>query len=222
MTPMPLPDGDSATRRSLLRSALLVLLLVVPTLGGLAVARAGASRPPTPAEEAAAADPSARTTIAGVDQSELVSQAPLANAPGSAEDALTRQGDQELSIPRLTFVSDDTGSIRVENGGTVRLAGGYEVAVTIAPFPPASFDIDVMLELSRDGVPITDATVDTIWDMTLMTHGPFDTRLDSPTAGAYGTSFDFFMFGPWYVDTTVTQPGADPIDFRLSIYVWPA
>ncbi len=118
-------------------------------------------------------------------------------------------------------MSDDTGAIRVENGGTVALADGYAVGVTVTPFPPTSFDIDVMLELTRDGAPIVGATVDTVWDMTLMTHGPFTTALGTAGDGAYGTSYDFFMFGPWYVDTTVTAPGAEPVEFRLSIYVWP-
>lgn len=215
-------DGESPTRRTTLLGVLLAVLLVVPVAAGLAVAQAGISTPPTPADDAAAAT---STTTAGTspDQGDAISDAPLANAPGSAQDALTPQGDDvDTGIPRLTFVRDDGESFRVQNGGTVGLAGGYEVTVTVDPFPPSTFAIDVELELARDGEPVTDATFDTVWDMTLMTHGPFDTRLDSPAPGTYATGYHFFMFGPWYVDTTVTVPGADPIEFRLSIYVWPA
>lgn len=199
---------------------MLAVLLVVPTVLGFAVAAAGESRPPT-AEEDAAGPPGTRV-LSEQDQSELVARVPLANAPTSAEDALTRQGGDALGIPRLTFVSDDTGSIRVENGGTVSLADGYSVRVRIDPYPPTTFALDVYLELFRDGQPLTGATVDTEWDMTLMSHGPFFTTLEPAAEGAFTSSFDFFMFGPWYVDATVTAPGIDPFEFRLSIYVWPA
>jgi hypothetical protein len=220
MAHMPSPTRESTPRRRTTLGAALGILLVVPTVLGFAVADAGESRPPTAAEDAAG--PVGTRLLSEQDQADLVSNAPLANAPSSASDALTRQGEGALEIPRITFVSDDTGAIRVENGGTVALADGYAVKVTVDPFPPASFAIDVTLELSKDGEPLTDATVDTVWDMTVMAHGPFDTTFDPLGSGTFETSFDFFMFGPWYVDTTVTTPGAEPVDFRLSIYVWPA
>ena len=215
---MPSPAND--TRRTPLLAVLLAALVLVPTVLGFAVAAAGESRPPT-AEEDASGPPGTRV-LSEQDQSELVSRAPLANAPTSAEDALTRQGGEALGIPRITFVSEDTGSLRVENGGTVALADGYSVGVTIDPYPPATFALDVDLELSRDGEPLTGAVVETEWDMTLMAHGPFYTTLDTAGDGAFTSSFDFFMFGPWYVDATVTAPGIEPFEFRLSIYVWPA
>lgn len=218
MTPMPLP-AETDTRRPAVLGAVLVLLLVVPTMLGFTVADAGESQPPTAEDEAAG--PVGTRVLSEQDQQALVSDAPLANAPSSAEDALTRQGGNDLGFPRLQFLSDSTGEIRVENGGTVALPDGYAVTVHVDPFPPTSFDVDVMIEMTKDGQPITGATIDTVWDMTLMTHGPFTTPLATSGDGAYGTSYDFFMFGPWYVDTTVTTPGAEPVVFRLSIYVWP-
>lgn len=217
---MPLPARDSAARRNLILGTLLVALLVVPTVLGFAVADAGESRPPTAAEEAAG--PLGTRVLSEQDQSELVSRAPLSNAPATAQDALTRQGGGELGIPRITIVTEDTGTLRVENGGTVALADGYAVTVTIDPYPPSAFKLQMRLDLSKDGEPITDATVDTVWDMAVMAHGPFTTRLDPAGQGEFDAAYDFFMFGPWYVDTTVTTPGAAPVEFRLSIYVWPA
>lgn len=102
------------------------------------------------------------------------------------------------------------------------LAEGYSVGVTIDPYPPDKFALDVDLELFRNDEPLSGATVETEWDMTLMAHGPFFTTLEPSGDGAFATSFDFFMFGPWYVDATVTGPGIGPFEFRLSIYVWPA
>lgn len=220
MTPMPLPASDSRPRRPLFLGALLVVLLAVPSLLGLTVANTGQSQPPTAAEEEAG--PVGTRVLSEQDQAALVSDAPLANAPSSAADALTRQGGSDLGFPRLQFLSDATGEIRVENGGTVALPDGYAVTVHVDPFPPSSFNVDVMIEVTKDGEPVSGATVDTLWDMTLMTHGPFTTTLDASGDNAYGTSYDFFMFGPWYVDTTVAAPGVEPVEFRLSIYVWPA
>jgi hypothetical protein len=218
---MPLPAIDTASRRNLLLGGLLALLLVVPTALGFAVANAGESRPPTAAEEASATT-TPRTGISDIDQSELISDAPLANAPSTAADALTRTGEEALGLARITFDSDATGRLRVDNGGTVPLAGGYEVKVAISPYPPDRFDLFVHIELLRDGVPVTDATIDTVWDMTLMGHGPFETRLTPIGGGAYETNYAFFMFGPWAVDATATMPGVDPLEFRLSFYIWPA
>lgn len=220
MTPMPLPDTVPASRRDLLLGALLAILLIVPTILGFAVAAAGESRPPTATEDVSAAS-NGTAVPGGTNQADLVSRAPLANAPGTAQDALTPQGETALGIPRITFVSDDTGAIRVENGGTVSLADGYQVTVTIDPYPPSTLRLDVDLEISRNGQPLNDATIATVWDMTLMTHGPFATTLEPIGDGAFTTSFDFFMFGPWYVDATVSAPGDEPVAFRLSIYVWP-
>lgn len=218
---MPLPVTDPASRRNLMLALLLATLLVVPTVLGFAVAGAGESRPPS------ASDPPAGSTITRdaiplVDQSELISEAPLANAPSSATDALTRQGEEALGIPRITFISDATGSIRVENGGAVALADGYAIAVTIDPYPPDSFDLAVRLEVLQNGIAVPGARIDTRWDMTLMTHGPFETVFPVAADGVFEHAFDFFMFGPWYVDTTVFVPEHDPLEFRLSIYVWPA
>ena len=218
---MPLPSRESDVRRNAILGVVLAALLVVPTVLGFAVADAGESRPPT-AEEEAAGPVASRTSVPVADQSEYVSRAPLSNAPDSAEEALTPRGGEVTDMPRLTFVSEDTGRMRVDNGGTVSLADGYELTVTLDPFPPEDFDVDVGLQLSRDGEPVTDTTIDTVWDMTIMAHGPFESRLDAGPDGTYSASYYFFMFGPWYVDTTVTPPGSDPFEFRLIVYVWPA
>lgn len=92
-----MPSPANSTRRTPLLVALLASLLVVPTVLGYAAANAGESRPPTAAEDASG--PPRTGVLSEQDQSELVSRAPLANAPTSAEDALTRQGEEALGIP---------------------------------------------------------------------------------------------------------------------------
>ena len=94
--------------------------------------------------------------------------------------------------------------------------------MSISPFPPADFHVDVGIELTREGQPVTEAAIDTIWDMIFMNHGPFETQIPHVGQGAYRASYDFFMFGPWQLDTTVRLPGSEPIDFAISVYVWPA
>lgn len=217
---MPLPANDSNTRRGTLLGAILTALLVVPTLLGFAAADAGESRPPTAEEDAAG--PIGTRILSEQDQADLIARAPLSNAPSSAQDALTRQGGNEVGIARITFISEDTGSLRVENGGSVSLAGGYSIRVTVDPYPPSTFKLNIQLEVLKDGEPVPDATIDTVWDMTVMPHGPFETRFDPAGNGVYSSSFDFFMFGPWFVDASMAAPGLDPTAFRLQIYVWPA
>jgi hypothetical protein len=216
---MPSPAPNLDPRRATRFGGIVVALLVVPTVLGLVVTAAGESRPPIADEEAFG--PGGTRVLSEEEQEALGSEAPPSNAQTSAEDALTRPGGDDPGFPRLQFLSDATGEIRVDNGGTVALADGYGVTVSVDPFPPTSFDVDVTIGLTRDGEPVVGAAVDTVWDMTLMTHGPFTTALTESGDGAYGTSYDFFMFGPWYVDTTVTAPGTEPVTFRLSIYVWP-
>lgn len=217
---MHLPTAARGPVRSAFYGALLVGLLLVPTLIGFAVADAGTTRPPDPATTTRPPTGSSGATAAAAPQTAI--QAPAGDAPSSAEDALSRQDGDVAGIPRLRYISPETGEVRIDNGDSVPLGGGLELAVSIAPFPPSDFHVDVGMELTRDGRPVTDASIDTIWDMIFMNHGPFETEILHFGDGAYRASYDFFMFGPWQLDTTVRVPESDPIDFAVSVYVWPA
>jgi len=208
------------TRRTVSYGLLGALALLVPTVLGFAVASASESRPPQPGEPAATQTSSVDR---GVDTTQLpvATQAPIGDAPSTAEEALTRQDEAVAGIPRLRYTTPATGEVRLNSGDVIPMGNDVVLTIEMTPFPPTTFDIEFDLLLSQNGVPITDAVIDTRWDMIVMGHGPFETRIPHITDGRYSASYDFFMFGPWQLDTELQIPGIDPIEFSISIYVWP-
>lgn len=123
---------------------------------------------------------------------------------------------------RIKYLSQD-GPMSLANGGVVPLAADLQVAVTVSPYPPTSFDLDLDLYLTTtEGEPVLDADIASVWDMTVMWHGPFDTPFTNLGDGHYVAPFHFFMFGPWQMVNRIAVPGHDPIDdLAISIYTWP-
>ncbi len=141
--------------------------------------------------------------------------------PVTIEDALTPRPD-ELTQSRITWLRDDGFGVPVSNGGTIDLGDGYAVMVTLNPYPPVNFDpATVAYMLTRDGEPVTGAAITVSYDMRFMYHGPFLADLGTGADGTFTSTHNFFMFGPWQIDVTATPPGAGPLTFSLSIYVWP-
>jgi hypothetical protein len=131
-------------------------------------------------------------------------------------------GDAAGGPARLKYQSgDDAGSI--SNGGIVPVGDGLQMAVTVSPYPPTSFDVVVDLQLTTpDGSPVDDAAIRATWDMIFMYHGPFETEFEAVGDGHYTAPFDFFMFGPWELLTEVDAPSHQPPgELAISIYVWP-
>ena len=217
---MHLPVAEKDTLRTASYGLLLLLVLIVPTVLGFAVASADESRPPRTGEAMASQTPSVDSAAAPTEQ-QVVSQVPVGDAPATAEEALTPQEDGIAGIPRLRYITPTTGETRLDNGDVIPLGDEVQMTIQISPFPPDAFDVEVDFSLTRNGEPITDAAIDTVWDMILMGHGPFETRIPHVADGTYSTSYDFFMFGPWQLDTKLQIPGTDPIEFAISIYVWP-
>ncbi len=209
--------------RGMLRTAgfgvLLCTLLVVPALAGFAIA--GTARLEAPAPNAAPVRSDSPQASSAPDAGQVISRTPVGQVPASAEDALTRQQADNGGLPRIQYVFDASGYIRLGNGDVIPLGDGVEVAVAVDPYPPSDFDMDVQYTVTADGVAVDDAVVDTTWDMVFMYHGPFETEMAHIGDGRYRASYDFFMFGPWEVQTRLQIPGYDPIDFAVSIYVWP-
>lgn len=199
---------------------LLLFALTLPTLLGFVVASAGESRPPSPDETTAAQNPSNDSGVSTGEQ-QVVSQVPSGDAPSTAEEALTRRQDSVAGIPRIRYITPVTGGVRLNNGDVIPLGNDVLMTIQVSPFPPDTFDVGIELALTRNGDPITDAAIDTVWDMIVMGHGPFETRIPHVSGGTYSNSYDFFMFGPWQLDTELQIPGIDPIEFSISIYVWP-
>jgi hypothetical protein len=215
---MSLPVTDRSLVRDALFGVAFVVLLVAPVVLGFRIAKADVTQAPEPGEIALL--PSGAGPSGASDLPQVVEDRPLGDAPGSTEDALTRNTGDASGIPRLTFIADNDDHFSIDSGETVRLGDGVAVTVIIDPFPPTRFDVGVEYEFTRDGEPITDAIVDTSWDMTFMRHGPFDTRLDPLDGGWYAADYDFFMFGPWQLDTVATIQD-DQYEFAVSVYVWP-
>lgn len=213
---MSLPGTERSTVRDVLFGVTLVILLVVPVVLGFRISAAATTAPPAPGEVVELSGGEEAATAAAAAQ--VVEDRSLGDAPSSTEDALTR-GPADSGLPRLTFIIDGD-SFAIDSGDTVPIGDGYAVRVSIDPFPPARFDVVVEFEITRDGVPVGDATIDTVWDMTFMRHGPFDTRLAPAGGGVYGADYEFFMFGPWQLDTVLTTPDTRH-EFAVSVYVWP-
>ncbi|MDX1691114.1 MAG: hypothetical protein R3290_08855 [Acidimicrobiia bacterium] len=207
----------TSIRRDLRFGVALVALVVLPIVTGFAIAGSTEPLPPDPTTPAAVGNGSSTPTSGPV-----VSDRPVGEAPLSAEDALSRQEGDVGGFARLQYAIDDSGQVRLRNGAAIPLRNDLELVVELSPFPANRFDIDVRYVVQRpDGTPVSDAEIDVTWDMTFMYHGPFHTEMPAVAPGTFESSFDFFMFGPWYLDTTVSVPGTDPIDLRVSVYVWP-
>ncbi len=118
----------------------------------------------------------------------------------------------------------DTGSgpVSIQNHAVIPLADGLRAEIALDPYPPNTFDVSVDLFLTTaDGEPVTESEVNVTWDMAVMWHGPFETRLNENRDGHYSATFDMFMFGPWQLDARLVIPGHDPQPLSLLIYVWP-
>lgn len=198
------PSAPSAAA-SASRGLILVagLLIIVPAAVGLYILRSGATPPPPGAE---------------IEQDFAV--------PGAADAG----SDDITSADLLRPANAGTGRIRYQvdgesadlaNGGAIALPGGSTLHVTVSPYPPTDFDTDVSLELTdADGAPVTDASISSEWDM-VMVHGPFYTTFEHRGEGRYGAdTFDFFMYGPWQLNTTVTTADGEAL-VKLAIFVWP-
>jgi hypothetical protein len=151
-------------------------------------------------------------------------------ASGSSLDDLSSSGDflerdaaAELrGLDRLTYQIGDE-SVVIPNRGTIPLSDELLLQVEVSPYPPTSFDLDVLFFLSTvAGEPITDAEIATIWDMTLMYHGPFETQFTNAGGGRYAAFFDLFMVGPWGLELDIAVPTYHDIEsVSLIVYVWP-
>jgi hypothetical protein len=141
--------------------------------------------------------------------------------PVTIEDALTPRSAEEAES-RITWLRPDGLGVPVVNGGSIDLGYGIVTTISVDPYPPVNFDpMTVNFALTKDGAPLAGATMTVSYDMRFMAHGPFFLDLGSGAAGTFTSTYSFFMFGPWQIDATVVAPGSAPIEFSISIYVWP-
>ena len=151
-------------------------------------------------------------------------------ATGSSLDSLSTSGsflqrdpsDTLRGIDRLTWVVGDDRAV-IPNDSVAPLGDELVFEISVSPYPPTSFDLTVDLLLTTvAGEPVPDAEINTIWDMSLMYHGPFDTQFTGGGDGTYTAFFDLFMVGPWELNLTVDVPTLQTTkQATLIVYVWP-
>jgi hypothetical protein len=211
--------GVSRPRRTVALVVVTLVLLVGPVAVALAMSGdAGVDVPDISVTS---------TTVAGSGGSGgsgsggvIIEQGGTGDEPTSAADALTPTGGGDDGPRRIKYLVGD-GWVPIENGGTVPLADGMAVTVTLDPYPPIDFACRADLYLTKDGEPVTDAEIAVVYDMFIMGHGPFTATFENLGDGHYVADFDFFMFGPWELLPTVTVSGGSVADFTLSLYIWP-
>jgi hypothetical protein len=129
---------------------------------------------------------------------------------------------QPAERARISYELDDNIET-LRNGATFTLSDDLQLEVLLSPYPPIWFDIDVDLRLTTtDDEPVDDATISTTWDMDVMPHGPYFTEFVSTGDGQYSATFDYEMFGAWWLDLHISHPTLDsPDEVSLIVYVWP-
>jgi hypothetical protein len=101
----------------------------------------------------------------------------------------------------------------VATGGSTTGAG-MEIGVAIEPNPPAIGDNTIGVTVKKDGVPITDATVTTVFSMPAMPAMNMPEMRSSATLktageGRYRGVGQLSMAGTWNVRVTVTRDGQE-------------
>ena len=122
--------------------------------------------------------------------------------------------DKRLSVT----VGGETVFIR--NGGRVELGDDVAVEIYLDPYPPTTLHSVVDLYLTRDGEPVTDASIDVEFDMLAMVHGPFVATAKKIGAGHHLATLDYIMFGAWDQFVTIRQ-GLERVRFPVVIVAYP-
>jgi hypothetical protein len=159
-------------------------------------------------------------SISGIGMLLLAGQSTDTDVEISSVDDFLRAAEA-TGTPRIRVYAGDT-SVSLLNGDVVAISDEVRLGVTLDPYPPSQFDVDVDLHLTTtDGLPIEDASVEVVWDMMIMGHGPFTTAFEYAGDGHYRAPLHLFMFGPWELEPQIDSAFELPDDLSISLYLWP-
>ena len=108
--------------------------------------------------------------------------------------------------------SPERAETSVAGGSTT--GAGMEIGVAIEPNPPISGDNTIAVTVTKDGAPVTEATVTTVFSMPAMPSMNMpemrsSVELKPAGEGRYRGVGQLSMAGTWNVRITVTQDGRE-------------
>lgn len=183
-----------------------VFAVVAVAVAILAIACGGApdaepKDPSGPTPTAIAGDPSPAATSAPSAATGQSTAAPLLPSGSAANEPYVPEDSVDTQDKRLN-VTVGGKTVYIRNGGQVVLGDGLAVEIFADPYPPATLTSFLDFYLTRDGEPVTDASMGIEYDMLAMVHGPFNSVADNIGGGHYLFKLNYIMFGAW--DQTVT------------------
>ena len=191
-----------------------VAVLIIPTAIGFAIVR----RPRQTQNEPEITNP----LIAPIGNFSEEAAADLFDQSSTSQSLNIADDTEELAYSRIKVLIDNS-PVPVTNGGLIPNGEDMKVEIFISPYPPTGFNVDVDFYITTaDDEPIVDAEIFVEYDMMFMLHGPFFTSPKSLNNGHYISSYDFYMYGPWVLETFITAPSyVSSSEIPISIYVWP-
>jgi hypothetical protein len=200
-----------------LRLRPLAIILGVP---GLLVMAAACSSAATPASPTVAAPSDAQPA----ETSAIAASVPAASA-STAVPAVAASPQPEHEGPWVPewSVADSSSRVNVldeqifiRNGGQVMLEDGLAVELFLDPYPPTTLRSWLDFYLTKEGEPVTDASMGIEYDMFSMYHGPFWGEAEKLGGGHYLFTLDYFMYGAWDQLVTVRYGGRN---YRLPVVI---
>ncbi len=186
---------------------------------------AGPTSPPATAEDsprAASPSPSSEATPADV-----VSDG-LPGPGGSTVDPAAGRAADEAYVPESSIdavekrlnVTVNGETVYIKNGGQVVLGDGLVAEIFVDPYPPSTLRSWLDIYLTKDGEPVTGASIGIEYDMLAMLHGPFWGEADKLGGGHYLFTLDYIMFGAWDQFVTIRM-GLERIRFPVVLVAYP-
>lgn len=200
------------------------LAIIVGALSLLVMATACSSRATTASPTVAAPSDAQPAETAAVAASVPAASIPAASASTAAPAvAASPQPKREGPWVPESSVADSSSRVNVleeqifiRNGGEVVLDDGLAVELFLDPYPPTTLRSWLDFYLTKDGEPVTDASMGIEYDMLAMAHGSFWGEAEKLGGGHYLFTLDYIMYGAWDQLVTVRYGGRN---YRLPVII---